>query len=96
MGSIEAGLLSSWSLHSVFSRFVMLVQLALISSVAIGSQVQFPELQETIVMEFKDAIVSKLTICTIVNLFLMLINRLLMLSRGSLMKHTCFTAARDT
>lgn len=31
----------------------------------------------------------------IVNLFLMLINRLLMLSRGSLMKHTSFTAARD-
>lgn len=45
MGSIEAGLLSSWLLHSVFSRSVMFVQLALISSVAIGSQVQFPELQ---------------------------------------------------
>lgn len=43
--------------------------------------------EEAIVMEFKDAIV---------NLFLMLINnRLLMLSRESLMKHTCFTAASD-
>lgn len=45
-------------------------------------------------MEFKDAIVSAPTI-SMVNFFLMLINRLPMSSKGSLMKHTCLTAAHD-